>query len=108
MPSETIYSRDHQVDVRVAWGGNQSHEVQVASLATSRDPYDATDRLITIVNEWLKEAEMPGIDTVKLREKLKHAPMFDGWHASLNEWSEVNRLITVLKRARDQAFGKPE
>lgn len=109
MPSETIYSKRGMVDVRVAWGTNQSGEVQVASLAASGEhPDEATDRLFNIVNEWLKAAEMPVIDVKALREKLGYAPMFDGWHASLGAWSEVNRLIKVLKRARDQAFGSPE
>lgn len=107
MPSETIYSRQGQIDVRVAWGGNQSHEVQVATLASGTDP-DPTERVIAIVNEWLKDAGEPTIDLVKLRAAVKYAPMFDGWHASLNDWSEINSLIRVLKRARDQAFGSPE
>lgn len=107
MPSETIYSP--QVHVRVAWGSNQSGQVQVATLASSQEyPGEATDRVIGIVNEWLKEAGEPTIDIPKLRAALKYTPDFDGWHASLEDWADVNRLITVLKRARDQAFGKPE
>ena len=112
MPSETIYSRNGQVDVRVAWGGNQSGEVQVASLASGTDP-DPTERLIAIVNEWLAAAGEPTVDLAKLRAIVaERRPAFrldfDGWHASLDSWSEVNLLIKVLKRARDQAFGTPE
>lgn len=107
MPSEIIYSPG--VHVRVAWGSNQNGPVQVATLATSQErPGEATERIIGIVNEWLKAAGEPTIDLAKLREALPYEPEFDGWHASLDEWSEVNRLIKVLKRARDQAFGTPE
>lgn len=107
MPSETIYSPD--VHVRVAWGANQSGEVQVATLAASREyPGEATDRLINTVNEWLKDAGVPVIEMAKLRATLAYTPEFDGWHASLGDWAEVNTLIKVLKRARDQAFGVPE
>lgn len=107
MPSETVYGRD-QVDVRVAWGSDQG-DVQVATLAKGQeDPNEATDRLFTIVNQWLADAGMPTIDVAELRRSLKYTPMFDGWHASLGQWSDVNRLIKVLKRARDQAFGSPE
>jgi len=107
MPSETIYATP--VRVRVAWASNQSGEVQVATLASSQEyPDEATDRLFAVVNEWLKQADMPLIDVAKLREKLDHSPDFDGWHASIDDWRDLNRLIAVLKRARDQAFGKPE
>lgn len=108
MPSETIYGAPG-AHVRVAWGSNRSGEVQVASLATSQERAgEATDRLLGIVNDWLKAADMPVIDVAELRKRLPFEPDFDGWHASLTEWAEVNRLIKVLKRARDQSFGSPE
>lgn len=107
MPTETIYSTP--VHVRVAWGSNQVGEVQVATLASCQEyPDEATDRLLGVVNEWLKAAAMPVIDIAELRKQLPYTPDFDGWHASLDDWSEVNRLIKVLKRARDQSFGSPE
>lgn len=108
MPSETIHTRDG-IDVRVAWGSNQSGEVQIATLAASREKLgEETDRVIAIVNEWLKDAGEPTIDMVKVRAALKYTPHFDGWHASLNDWSNLNCLIRVLKRARDRAFGAVE
>lgn len=107
MPSETIHSPG--VHVRVSWGANQSGEVQVASLASSQErPGEDTDRMIGVVNEWLEEAGIPTIDIAKLRAATPHGIHFDGWHASLTDWADVNRLIKVLKRARDQAFGSPE
>ena len=108
MPSETIYSQQGRVDVRVAWGTNQSGQVQVATLAATTESQDSLDRLFALINEWLKEADMPQLDATELRKRLKYTPMFDGWHASLSDWSEVNRLIKVLKRARDNSFGAPE
>jgi hypothetical protein len=108
MPSESIYTKDG-IDVRVAWGSNQSCQVQVATLAASREHVgEETARVIAIVNEWLKDADMPLVDLAKLRAKLPYTPSFDGWHASLDDWAGINRLIKVLKRARDQAFGTPE
>lgn len=104
MPSETIYTKGGQVDVRVAWGSNQSGEVQIATLIHDGNP----ERVIAVVNEWLQMAGEPTIDLTRLREKLEFAPDFDGWHASLDNWPDINRLIRVLKRARDQAFGSPE
>lgn len=109
MPSEMIFSHDGDVDVRVAWGSNQSGTIQVATLAASKKtPHDATDRLFGVVNEWLKAADMPPIDVKELRAKLPFTPEFDGWHATLDDWTGANRMIKVLKRARDQAFGAPE
>lgn len=106
MPSETVYSKRGQVDVRVAWGGAGTCEVQVASLAAGTDP-DPTERLINEVNQWLAHAGMTPIDLAKLRANLAYKPEFDGWHAQFDSWAEVNRLIKVLKRARDHAFGEP-
>lgn len=107
MPSETIFS--DSVHVRASWGANLSGVVQVATLAASQEyPGEATDRAINIVNEWLKDAELPLIDIKALRAALSYTPEFDGWHASLTDWADINRLIKVLKRARDQAFGTPE
>lgn len=109
MPSEMIFSQNGDVDVRVAWGSNHSGTIQVATLAANKKhPHEATDRILAVVNEWLKAADMTLIDAKALREKLPFTPEFDGWHATLGDWSEANRMIKVLKRARDQAFGSPE
>jgi hypothetical protein len=106
MPSETIYSGSGLADVRVAWGSAGTGDVQVATLAASEDG-DPTERLISVINDWLRDAGMQEINLKTLRELLPYRPEFDGWHASLSDWSGVNRLIKVLRRARDQAFGDP-
>lgn len=110
MPSEVIYGPDN-VQVRVSWGTGEQGNVQVVSQAvaavgmTDTQPFE---RLIGIVNEWLKEAGEPTIDPAKLREVLPYEPSFDGWWAQLDDWAQVNRLIKALKRARDRQFGSPE
>lgn len=70
--------------------------------------------MFIMVNEWLKVADMPTIDYAELQSKLGGTKFdgamasFDGWHATLSERSKVNRMIAVLRRARDHAFGKDE
>lgn len=113
MPSETIYGDSSQVDVRVAWGTEQHGEVQVATLVHTWGQDDgalvtSTDRILSIVNDWLVAAGMPVIDVAELKRRSPHGPFFDGWHASLRSWPSVNTLIRVLKRARDRQFGTPE
>lgn len=104
MPSETIYGQDNRVDVRVSWGTNEVGQVQVVTLAAGED---ATERLVDVMNDWLEAAGMPVIDLAELKRKLSYTPFFDGWHASLTNWAEVNRLIRTLRRARDRQFGEP-
>jgi hypothetical protein len=107
MPSEVIYSPDG-VDVRVSWGNDESGMVQIVTQAARRESaQDPTDRLIGVVNEWLKAAGEPTIDLAKVRDAMEFAPDFDGWWAVLEDWGQVNSLIKILQRARDKAFGSP-
>lgn len=113
MPSETIYGSDTPVDVRVSWGSTPHGEVQVATLVHTRSENDGPlitpgDRILKIVNDWLDAAGMQPIDVEELKRRLPHETFFDGWHATLGDWSSVNQLIKVLKRARDKQFGVPE
>lgn len=109
MPSEVVYGSNGGVDVRVSWGTNEEGLVQVVSQAvTTGDPAGPTERIIGVVNEWLTAAGKPTIDLAELREALPFQPHFDGWWATLGDWAAVNRLIKVLKRARDRQFGSPE
>lgn len=107
MPRETIYGSGMPINVSVAWGSGET--VQVASIY---DRDDNAEAVIGIVNEWLKAAGMDEVNSVMLRAELAKAglsaPSFNGWHATIDDWPGVNRLIKVLKRARDQAFGGPE
>ena len=109
MPSEVTYGSSGGVDVRVSWGTDAAGMVQVVSQAvkTGEPESNPTDRLIGIVNLWLKDAGQPMIDLPALRKALPYEPMFDGWWAMLSDWAQVNRLIRALKRARDKQFGEP-
>lgn len=108
MPSETIHDSTGIIDIRVSWGNDESGTVQVVSQAATREGVlHPTDRIVNILNDWLIEAHMPLVDLDELRKELSYEPHFDGWWATLNSWSECNRLIKVLQRARDRAFGSP-
>ena len=117
MPSEKIYSSVGDIDVRVAWGTTGT-TVQVATLVRDAPGFKATQRVISIVNEWLVEAGEPPIELEKLVEKMRHSrekrgelsldPYFDGFHATIDNWQDLNELIRVLRRARDTVHGKPE
>jgi hypothetical protein len=108
MPSEVIYGARGNVDVRVSWGNDESRTIQVVTQAAEReDAGDPTERVIGIVNEWLKAAGEPTLDLAKIRAAMPYQPSFDGWWALLEDWGSVNRLIKILQRARDRAFGSP-
>lgn len=118
MPAEKIYSSKGDIDIRVAWGNHRSDMIQVATLVRPTTDFDPTRRIISIVNEWLVAAGEQPLDldaiTKKLADKARANgeifanPFFDGYHATIESWSEANDLIRVLRRARDTVFGKPE
>lgn len=63
------------------------------------------------VSEWLEACGEPPIDFDKIRSLpsetvpgRRDVPHFDGWHATLDR-DQVNKLIRVLRRARDAAYG---
>lgn len=108
MPSEVIYGSGGDVDVRVSWGNDESGTVQVVSQAADRPGLDGpTARLLNIVNDWLTSAGMLPVDVAELTRRAPAPPHFDGWWATLDDWGACNRLIRVLQRARDRAFGPP-
>ncbi len=91
MPKERIQSTTApEFDVTVAWGRDTN--VQVATAAN-----DADKRL----REWTEVAD--GAET----QPGTSFRLFDGWHVDLTR-QQVNDLIRVLRRARDQAFGRDE
>jgi hypothetical protein len=108
MPAEVIYGPGG-VHTRVSWGTNEDGNVQIVTqaVASGEPGSDPTERIIGVVNGWLKAAGEPTIDLAKLREALPFEPAFDGWWAILDDWGQVNRLIKTLKRARDRQFGEP-
>lgn len=110
MPSETIYTEN--MDVRVAWGSGFTATLQLAVKAPRRgDDDDPTAQVISIVNDWLEAAGEKRIDLAQLNAKLMAnghpRAFFDGYTAQLSDWVSANKLIGVLKRARDKVFGEP-
>lgn len=109
MPRETICGQTMPIDIEVAWGA-RSEYVQIGSVHN-----EGQTAGFIIINEWLAKAGMPVIDVAELRRKLDEhdstRAVFSvphGWHATFTERSDVNRMIAVLRRARDHAFGKDE
>jgi hypothetical protein len=128
MPAEKVYStviglpgqpptdRSESPHVRVAWGTDGGY-VQIGTLF---DRAAGADIILNMVNEWLKAA---GLDAIPGREELttliatnsdpdslanQFGVGFDGFHPTLDQRGDVNKLIHLLKRARDGAFGRDE
>lgn len=98
MPKETVHSvlGDRIVpefDVSVMW--NRDGTVQVVTTAA-----DADERL----RNW---QEMGDTSTPQASAPGTSFKTFNGWHVDLDR-AGVNRLIRVLRQARDAAFGKDE
>jgi len=108
MPAETIHGDGMPIDVKILWGAGSEY-VQVAAVHD-----EGTRSMLVVVNQWLEAAKMPPIDYAELPSKLVGSQFdgamasYDGWHATFNERAKVNRMIAVLRRARDHAFGKDE
>lgn len=107
MPRETIHAKE--IDVHIQW--TTDRDLHVATVI----PDESIDgvlpdldpgylRVIEEVNGWLREAKMPTVDPVKLAEGLHLRPHFAGWYAELDRRG-VQRMIEVLRRARNQVFG---
>lgn len=103
MPAETIHGmKTVPVDIRIAWGADCEY-VEVAAIRE-----DSTTEILKQVLEYLVSIEViDGNDVEAVLDRPKNF-YFDGWHALLSERSSLNRMIHVLKRARDNAFGKDE
>jgi hypothetical protein len=96
MPKELIVNRrDRMFDTVVSWSRDASY-VQVGTLMAPPQTSDASQNLKQLVQSWADDASDP------------ESP--DGATGLFNELgrSELNELIRVLRRARDQAFGKDE
>ena len=102
MPKERIQSRNTPtLDVTVGW--SRDGGVQVATVAA-----DADRRL----RGWAETPTAQPVGITVSGADLVSQPgtsftRFDGWHVDLDR-DQVNTLIRVLRRARDQAFGRDE
>lgn len=118
MPEEKIAMvTDGSVYVSVAWG--KDHDS--INVCTQFEHKAGADAVISIVNEWLKAA---GLDEIPGREELNKLIAerqettsvlrgfdgigFGGFNVALERRRDVNRLIQVVKRARDDAMGRDE
>lgn len=116
LPGEPTPDGSQAPHVRVSWGVDHG-DVQVASLF---DRAHGADVILETVNQWLTAAGLPQIPG---REELagliaanadpdslaaQFGVGFEGFYTTLGERRDLNRLIQVLKRARDGAFGRDE
>lgn len=100
MPRERITSVDTpQFDVSVSW--NKDGVVQVVTTAS-----DADERLRNWTEIESGVVQFDNAPTSQTKPGTSFA-LFDGWHVNLDR-QQVNELIRVLRRARDQAFGRDE
>lgn len=109
MPRETIHGAAMPIDVEIAWGSDCEY-VQVGSVHN-----DGSKAAITIINEWLEKVGAPQVNVEQMRLDLERHPetkgvfaVPHGWHATFSDRRAVNKLIEVLRRARDHAFGKDQ
>lgn len=98
MPKERIPAATlTPFDVIVSW--SRDGTVQVATTAA-----DAGERL----SRWTEEVPSGSpTDGPTKTEPGSRFDYFDGWHVDLDR-QRVNELIRILRRARDQAFGRDE
>lgn len=99
MPREKIHSAVPEFDVSVAW--NKDGTVQIVTAAT-----DADERLRAWTELKQGRVYMAGDPDAQTAPGTAFT-LFDGWHVDLDR-RQVNELIRVLRRARDQAFGRDE
>lgn len=85
MPKENVIgvdSGDLELRVQVGWGNHPAGFVQVSSVEQSQNP------------------------NAEYAMTLAGKPV-DGWYVNLDR-NGINRLIKVLRKARDQAYGRDE
>lgn len=110
MPKEILFSREFDqagelvkptFTFDVSWGRDSGY-VQLVTHAN-----DGFDRTIGILNANLKAAGLPEVDIEALREKVPGIGIeLTGFGVQLQDRRDINQAITVLRNARDQAFGK--
>jgi hypothetical protein len=75
---------------------------------TIRSRYREDDPKLGVQVGWNREAEHVQVATVNSDSaELRPTPEGNGWYVQLDRY-RINQLIRVLRRARDQAFGRDE
>lgn len=90
MPKETVYDVTRSFDVEVNWSRVGGH-VQVATVVPPAETADGPESLAALMAGWTEETKATAT----------------GLYATLDR-DGINRLIRVLRRARDQSFGRDE
>ena len=89
MPKETIYDLSGLYDVQIGWAPDQDVQIGVVT-------HDG----VTILQQLLPE----GATLTATTSSAVSGPGFTGLWGSLDR-AGINRLIRVLRRARDSAYG---
>jgi hypothetical protein len=102
MPKETVHDLSDQYDVQVGWT-NDGGSVQLG--VETADHRTIVDRLVL---DGLSEADAAKV-RVLLDDMLGQGQLaaFTGLWATL-DWAGCNRVIRLVREARDKAFGRPE
>lgn len=95
MPKETISSTPNSNHVTVGWGRDQG-TVQIHTASPER-------LVAATVERAERGSDLPEHGAKPTAEGVP----FSGWFADLGR-ADLNDLIRVLRRARDQAFGRDE
>lgn len=97
MPKETIRSSTYgpMFDVEVRWGRDSS-DVQIATVMPPAQTSEAPQNLAQLVASWDDACGDP-----------ENPDGARGLYSSLDRHA-INELIRVLRKARDQAFGRDE
>lgn len=100
MPKEIIADSVGCFDVRVGWERDSC--VQVATEMREPTTPEGPKNLHELVRQWEAIPLPPEVESIPLSEYGSR-----GLYATLDR-EGINQLIRVLRRARDQAFGRDE
>lgn len=129
MPKEIVYSETRQYDLEIGWHRDGAGSVQVgiatgdgrtiadhlSETPASEDSYVLTDAQLDVFRaiasadkpeQTVVTPELAGA-VIALAAATARVAAFQSLWASL-DWAGCNRLIKVVRLARDYAFGKPE
>jgi hypothetical protein len=97
LPKEKIYDESEMYDIEVGWGQDRSVQVGI----TTHDGIPVIAKIAGVETPGLGQV-MPGLGATP------DSPAgFTGLWATLDR-SGINRLIKMLRKARDEAYGRDE
>jgi hypothetical protein len=124
MPKEHISSSGGNFDVEVLWGKGEESGGQEVRVGVTTKNFDKSlvDQLygdpetLARIGRAVLDANLSDLSTRDVGARILgivssggHGPREFGYNSvfSVLNWPELNRVIRVLKRGRDMAFGKP-